>query len=306
MHEKSLNLPQTHHQTLKHAVYTELQTTTNFSFLRGASHVEELFARAAVLGLPALGITDRATLAGIVRAHQRAEETNVRLIVGTRLDLTDGPSVLVYPTDQPAYAALCRLLTLGKSRAGKGACDLTWTDLAAAGDSMVAVLCSPPTPETLQRLKADFADRAYLALTLRRRPNDAARLHREAELGRAARVPTVATGDVLYHAPDRHILADVLTCIREGRVIDDIGHDRDRAADRHLKPPEEMARLFARHPDAIERTMEIADRCRFSLNELRYQYPHEVHIDGLTAQQTLERLTWEGAALAIPRTFRIT
>ena len=276
-------------------MYTELQTTTNFSFLRGASHVEELFARAAVLNIPALGITDRGTLAGIVRAHQRAEETNVRCIIGTRLDLTDGASVLVYPTDQPAYARLCRLLTLGKSRAGKGACDLAWNDLAAAGDGMIGILCSSPRPQTLQRLKADFADRAYLALTVRRRPNDALRLHEAAELARAARVPTVATGDVLYHAPGRHILADVLTCVREGRTIDEIGHDRDHAADRHLKPPEEMARLFARHPGAIERTMEIADRCRFSLNELRYQYPHEVHIAGLTAQQTLERLTWEGA-----------
>src|ERR1700689_3689563 len=125
-------------------MYTELQTTTNFSFLRGASHIEELFARAAVLGLPALGITDRGTLGGIVHAHQRAEETNVRLIIGTRLDLTDGPAVLVYPTNQPAYARLCRLLTLGKSHAKKGACDLTWDDLAAAGDGMIAVLCSPP------------------------------------------------------------------------------------------------------------------------------------------------------------------
>ena len=281
-------------------MYTELQTTTNFSFLRGASHVEELFTRASVLGLPALGITDRGTLAGIVRAHQRAKETNIRCIVGTRLDLTDGPSALVYPTNHQAYARLCRLLTLGKSRAGKGGCDLAWNDLAAAADGMIAILCSPPTPQILQRLKEDFADRAYMALTIRRRPNDAVRLHEAAELARAARVPTVATGDVLYHAPGRHVLADVLTCIREGRVIDEIGHDRDHAADRHLKPPEEMARLFARHPGAVERTMEIADRCRFSLNELRYQYPHEVHITGLTAQQTLERLTWEGATSRYP------
>jgi error-prone DNA polymerase len=281
-------------------MYTELQTTTNFSFLRGASHVEELFARAAVLGLPALGITDRGTLGGIVRAHQRAEETNIRLIIGTRLDLTDGPAVLVYPTDQPAYARLCRLLTIGKSRAGKGGCELTWNDLAAAGDGMIAVLCSPPSPADLRRLKADFADRAYMALTVRRRPNDAVRRHEAAELARAAGVPTVATGDVLYHAPGRHILADVLTCIREGRTIDEIGHDRDHAADRHLKSPEEMARLFARHPGAVERTMEIAERCRFSLKELRYQYPNEVHIAGLTAQQTLERLTWEGAASRYP------
>src|SRR5580698_4825078 len=174
-------------------MYTELQTTTHFSFLRGASHVEELFARAAVLGLPALGITDRGTLGGIVRAHQRAEETNVRCIIGTRLDLTDDASVLVYPTNQPAYARLCRLLTLGKSRAGKGGCELTWNDLAAAGDGMIAILCASPTIQTLQRLKADFGDRAYLALTVRRRPNDAIRLHEAAEMARVTRVPTVAT-----------------------------------------------------------------------------------------------------------------
>src|SRR5579864_3447 len=163
-------------------MYTELQTTTNFSFLRGASHVEELFARAAVLGIPALGITDRGTLAGIVRAHQRAEETNVRCVIGTRLDLTGGPSVLVYPTNQPAYARLCRLLTLGKSRAGKAGCDLDWSDLAAAGDGMIAILRPPPTISVLRRLKADFADRGYIALTLRRRPDDAVRLHAAAEL----------------------------------------------------------------------------------------------------------------------------
>ena len=281
-------------------MYTELQTTTNFSFLRGASHAAELFARAAVLKLPALAIADRGTLAGIVRAHKAAEETNVRAIAGARLDLTDGPSVLVYPTDLPAYARLCHLLTLGKARAGKGGCDLAWNDLAAAGDGMIAILCSPPETEMLQRLKADFGDRAYLALTVRRLPNDALRLHRDAEMARAARVPTVATGDVLYHAPGRHILCDVLTCIREGRTIDDIGHARDRDADRHLKPPEEMARLFARYPGAIEHTMDIADRCRFSLNELRYQYPHEVRAENMTAQETLEQRTWQGAKSRYP------
>ena len=114
--------------------YAELQVTSNYSFLRGASHIEELFAQASMFGLSALGITDRNSLAGIVRAHQRAEETNVRCVIGTRLDLTDGASVLIYPTAQPAYARLCRLLTLGKSRAGKAGCDLTWNDLAAAAE----------------------------------------------------------------------------------------------------------------------------------------------------------------------------
>ncbi|HEY3848530.1 MAG TPA: error-prone DNA polymerase, partial [Acetobacteraceae bacterium] len=282
------------------ATYTELQVTTNYSFLRGASHIEELFAQAAMLGLPALGITDRNSLAGIVRAHQRAQEAGVRLVIGCRLDLADATSVLVYPTDRPAYSRLCRLLSIGKSRAGKAACDLHWDDLATHADGLIAVLCSPPTPEKIRRLQADFADRAYVALTLQRRPNDAVRLQEITDLARQARVATVVTGDVLYHVPQRRVLQDVLTCIREGCTIDDAGFRRERSVDRHLKPPAEMARLFARHPDAVARTQEIADRCRFSLDELRYQYPHEVRFPGLTAQQTLEQLTMEGAQRRYP------
>ncbi|MBV9251295.1 MAG: PHP domain-containing protein, partial [Acetobacteraceae bacterium] len=280
--------------------YIELQTTTNYSFLRGASHIEELCAQAAILGLPALGITDRNSLAGIVRAHQRAKETNLRLIVGCRLDLTDNTSVLVYPTNRPAYSRLTRLLTKGKSRAGKGACHLNWADLAEAGEGLIAVLCSNITQANMQRLRADFKDRSYVALTLQRRPNDAVRLHHIADMAQQQHVATVATGDVLYHVPQRRILQDVLACIREGCTIDDAGFRRERSFDRHMKSPQEMARLFAQYPDAVARTQEIADRARFSLNELRYQYPHEVHIPGLTAQQTLEQLTWEGAARRYP------
>jgi error-prone DNA polymerase len=242
--------------------YAELQVTSNYSFLHGASHIEELFAQAAAFGLKALGITDRNTLAGIVRAHQRAAETGPRLVVGCRLDLADGPSVLAYPTDRAAYARLCRLLTLGKGRAGHGnGCLLRWEDLAAGGDGLLAILvpeeADAALAASLARLRADFSDRAYLALTLRRRPGDAVRLRRLADLAEAADVPTIATGDVLYHAPERRILQDVLTCIREGCTIDEAGFRRERSADRHLKPPEEMARLFRRHPDALTRTPKI-------------------------------------------------
>jgi error-prone DNA polymerase len=280
--------------------YIELQVTTNYSFLRGASHIEELMARAAVLGMQALAITDRNSLAGIVRAHQRAREVGMRLIIGCRLDLADGPSLLVYPMDRAGYARLTRLLTLGKSRAGKGKCELRWPDVAAAAEGLIGVLCSDPTDDNIGRLKAGFGNRAYVALTLMHRPNDAVRLQIIADRARAARVPVVATNDVLYHAPGRRILQDVLTCIRETCTIDALGHRRERSVVRHLEAPAEMARQFARHPDAVARTQEIADRCRFSLDELRYQYPHEVRIAGLTAQRTLEKLTWEGAARRYP------
>src|ERR1700722_8484925 len=154
-------------------MYTELQVTTNYSFLRGASHIEELMVRAAVLGMNALAVTDRNSLAGIARAHQRAKEARIRLIVGCRLDLTNGPSVLVYPTTRSGYSRLTRLLTAGKRRAGKGKCELHWPDLAAAAEDLIAILCTDPTKENLLRLKQDFKNRAYVALTLMHRPNDA-------------------------------------------------------------------------------------------------------------------------------------
>jgi error-prone DNA polymerase len=284
--------------------YVELQVTSNYSFLRGASHVEELLAQAAALGLPALAITDRNSLAGIVRAHQRATEIGVRLIVGARLDLRDGAALLVYPTDRPAYSRLCHLLTLGKSRAGKGACDLAWDDVAAHAQGLLATLVPGDPGDTaaaqLHNLHDIFEGSAYAALTLRRRPGDAVRLRRLADQAAAARVPTLATGDVLYHAPERRILQDVLGCIREGCTIDDAGFRRERYADRHLRPPAEMARLFAAYPEAVARTLEVAARCSFSLAELRYQYPDETQSPDETAQQALERLTWDAVPTRYP------
>jgi DNA polymerase III alpha subunit len=171
--------------------YAELQVTTNFSFLRGASHAEELFAQARALGISALGVVDRHSLAGMVRAHEAAKTTGVRLIVGCRLDLSDGTVLLVYPMDRPGYARLCRLLTLGKGRARKGQCTLDWDDVVEHADGLIAILVPDKADETLRlrlgRLRQTFGDRAYLALTLRRRPKDAQRLQALADMARAAR-----------------------------------------------------------------------------------------------------------------------
>ena len=284
--------------------YAELQVTSNYSFLRGASHIEELVAQARLLGLQAIGVTDRNSLAGMARAHQRAQEAGIRLVVGCRLDLRDSPPVLVYPTNRGAYARLCRLLTLGKARAGKAACDLGWQDLAAHGDDMIVILL-PDAPDaalagSLARLRTDFPGRCYLALTLRRRPGDAVRLRQLADMARLARVPPVATGDVLYHVPQRRILQDVLTCIREGCTIEQAGFRRERSADRCLKSPDDTARLFARHPDAVARTLEIVERCGFSLADLRYQYPDEVDDPALTPQQALTKLVWSDLSRRYP------
>ncbi len=284
--------------------YAELQVTSHFSFLRGASSCEELFAQAAVCGIEALAVCDRGSLAGIVRAHEAAKVTGVRAVVGCRLDLSDGMTLLVYPTDRAAYSRLCRLLSIGKARAGKGACELAWSDVADWSEGLLAVLvpdeADADCAARLRRLAGQFGDRAYMALTLRRRPGDQLRLHELSNLAAVVQVRTVVTNDVLFHAPDRRLLQDVVTCIREACTIDDAGFRRERHADRHLKPAGEMARLFARYPEALARTAEIVERCRFSLDELRYQYPEEACIPGLTPQAALERLTWEGAKRRYP------
>ena len=284
--------------------YVELQVTSNYSFLRGASHVEELFVAAKALGMSAMAITDHNTLAGTARAHARAEEVGIRPIVGCRLDLRDSFPLLAYPLDRAGYARLCRLLTLGKARTGKGGCDLSWRDLVELGEGLLLILL-PDAPDDslaaqLRRLRVDFAGRCYVSLTLRRRPGDQVRLRQLHDLAQAARVPTVVTGDVLFHEPGRRLLQDVVTCIREGCTIDGVGFRRERFADRHLKTPEEMARLYVGYSEALDRTAEIADRCRFSLSELRYQYPDEADVPGETPQQALVRAVRDSIPLRYP------
>ncbi len=287
--------------------YVELQVTTNFSFLRGASSPDELFAAAAELGLPALGVVDRNSVAGIVRAWDAAKTTGVRAVIGCRLDLTDGTALLIYPTDRAAYGRMCRLLSVGKSRAGKGACHLDWSDVEDWNEGLIGMLCpdraDPVTQASLARTARIFGDRAYMALSIRRRPRDAIRLRDLAAIAASARVPTVATGDVLYHAPDRRMLHDVVTCIREKCTIDELGERRERFADRHLKTGQEMERLFRRYlrdTAPVARSVDLAARCAFSLDELRYQYPDEIRVAGRTPQQELERLTWKKAPERYP------
>jgi len=257
-----------------------------------------------MLGIEALAVVDRNSFAGIVRAHEAAKATRVRLIVGCRLDLADDLSVLVYPTDRAAYAHLCRLLSLGKKRAGKAKCHLTWEDVVAYGDGLIAIFLPDEADDLcalrLRRLREAFGDRGYMALTLRRRPNDQLRLHRLSNLATAMHVPTVVTNDVLFHDPARRIMQDVVTAIRHNVTIDELGFRRERHADRYLKSPQEMHRLFACYPEALGRTIAVAERCTFSLAELEYQYPEERTLPGLTAQQALEKLTWEGAAERYP------
>jgi error-prone DNA polymerase len=285
--------------------YVDLHITSNFSFLRGASHPDELVEHAAALGHAAVAITDVNTLAGIVRAHVAAKEARIQLLVGCRIECTDGTGVLLYPTDRHAYARLCRLLTLGKRRAPKGECHLTLHDVIDHQQGLVAVALPPGEREpigerfieTLQGLRRVFDDdRLSLATSCLYGPDDAARLEQLADLARHTGVPLVATNDVHYHVPQRRPLQDVLTCIRHGCTIENAGLRLFPHAERHLKAPEEMARLFAAHPGAVRRTLEVARRAAgFSLDQVRYEYPEEVCPTGRTPMEHLRDLTWKGA-----------
>ena len=284
--------------------YSELQVTTHYSFLRGASSCEELFATASALGIPALGIVDRNSVAGLVRALRAAEHVgNVRTIPGCRLDLVSGDSVLVWPQDRAAWSRLTSLLSIGKARADaqrgeKGKCFLHWDDLAARAEGLVAALVADRVPdERALRWMADVFGtdgRGHVCLTHHRRPGDAPRLHETALAAEAFGLTPLATGDVLYHHPSRRMLQDVVTAIREKTTIDDLGFRRERHADRHLQPPAEMARRFRDHPRALAAVEAVVERCAFSLRDLTYQYPDEIVIPGKTAQEALATLALNG------------
>ena len=291
-------------------MYAELQVTTNYSFLRSGSHPGELALQAVDLGHTAIGIADRNTLAGVVRAytalkeyyeeHPTPPEQQTKLLVGSRIETRDGYSLLAYPTDLDAYKRLSRLLTVGNRRAAKGQCDLTFDDLSAHADGILAIVLPPRRPddpafhERLRGLAHLFEDRCYLAGTALFRGDDTRRLAQLDNLADEMGVGLVATNDVHYHAPERRALQDVVTAIRLGCTVDELGFRRFASAERHLKYPKEMARLFRRHPRAIERTQEIVNRCCFTLDQLTYQYP-VMYEGGETPMDKLVRLTWEGA-----------
>jgi error-prone DNA polymerase len=292
--------------------YAELQVASAFSFLRGASSPEELAAAASVLGLSAIAITDLNSVAGVVRMYDAAKEVGIRLMVGARLSFRDGtPDLLCYPQDRTAWGRLTRLLTVGKGRVPHGdnsdaakatnRCFLHYADLLEHGEGQILLVIAPDRLDAgfranVQCLRADFRGRAYLAASRRYRGDDASRLRALAELP----LPMAATNDVLYHLPDRRPLQDVMTCVRLGCRIDQAGIALQPNAERHLKSPKEMSRLFRDHPDAVMRTQEIAGRCGFSLEELAYEYPDEPIPPGLTPDEHLANLTWQGAGARYP------
>jgi error-prone DNA polymerase len=294
----------------RRARYAELASTTNYTFLTGASHPEELVVEAANHGLHALAITDTNTLGGVVRAHVEAKSVGMPLVIGCRLVFTDpeaqGASILVYPTDRASYGGLCRLLTEGKRAAEKGACRLTIADLLAHERGLLAVVepaaLGDGTADLLRRLRGVFTDdRLSLAASRRFGPDDAQRLRDLHAMGRELRVPLVATNDVLYHDPDQRPMQDVLTCIRRRCTLAEAGRALGVNAERFIKDGEEMAHLFRGHEGWVSRAADIADRALgFSLDQMRYEYADEVVPARMTPIQYLAGLTWAGAERCYP------
>ncbi|HTB05092.1 MAG TPA: error-prone DNA polymerase [Bradyrhizobium sp.] len=293
--------------------YAEIGITTNFSFLRGGSDPRDYVHQASDLRLPVIGIADHNTLAGVVRAYKELENPKVnhkpKLLIGSRLVfMDDTPDVLVYPRDRAAYGRLCQLLTRGKRGEGteKGECHLRLHDLLEFAEGQLLAVMLPhrfeatKSIEVLDQLWRSRADGVWLAASLLYRGDDRRRLARLHGVATTARVPLLATNEVLYHDPARRQLQDVLTCIREKTTIDAIGKRLEANAERHLKPADEMARLFYDVPEAIAETMRFAGRIDFSLDQLKYQYPDEPVPPGKTAQRHLEDLTWQGAHRRFP------
>jgi error-prone DNA polymerase len=296
--------------------YAEIGITTNFSFLRGGSDPRAYVHEAGRLGIPVIGIADHNTLAGVVRAWKEIDNPKVlnkpKLLIGTRLVFMDGtPDILVYPRDRAAYGRLCQLLTKGKrgddtKQVEKGECHLKLDDLLEFVEGQLLVLTLPHrfdatgAEKILMYLKASSADGVWLAASLIYRGDDRRRLARLHDVAAKAKVPLLATNEVLYHHPARRPLQDVLTCIREKTTIDAVGKRLEANAERHLKPAHEMVRLFRELPEAIAETMAFAGRISFSMDQLRYQYPDEPVPKGKTAQRHLEDLTWIGAHKKFP------
>jgi error-prone DNA polymerase len=313
--------------------YVELHCKSNFSFLEGASHAYELVEQAQALGYSGIALTDRNSLAGVVRAFTAAKDATIPFYVGCELNFVDGPPLLIWPKNRTGYGKLCRLLTLGRCRAEKGECYLSWHDLASnVSDCVVALiphwlpiplaktkneeflerLAKPfgPIPQGpddnnvwgqwIRRAQAIFSNAFYLSTQLHRGVDDRLKLERYRDLARPLGVKLLATGDVLYHIPERMILQDCLTAITTGSTIDAVAAVRPANAQRHLRSRKEIASLYAAAPEAITHTTEVASQLEFRLDQLKYEYPIESNPHGISPIQYLKRLAWQGAKSRYP------
>jgi len=287
-------------EAIPKADFVELGLATPFSFLRGASDAIELVLTAVQLRMDAIGIADRDTLAGVVRLHSAAKGAGMRPLIGCRLCPVDAPELLAYPLDREGYGRLSRLLSLGKMRSAKGDCDLSLSEIALHAEG-IAFIAMPGEDldafeAALRALAEALPGWSHVAAAHHYRGDDLARIERLDRMAEGHGLSILATNDVLYHAPERRPLQDVMACIREKVTLATAGYLLNPNAERHLKSPAEMIRLFERWPHAIAATREFADAIDFSLDELRYEYPQETCPEGRSPQEHLEHLTWIGAS----------
>jgi error-prone DNA polymerase len=286
-------------------IFAELIAATNYSFLTGASHPAEMVARSQALGMAGIGIADRNTVAGVVRAHVAWRDlggidSGFRLVVGARLVFADGtPDVIAYPATRYGWGRLTRLLTLGNRRATKGDCILHLPDLLDHAEDLLLIATGRDRAVIEQLVKAR-PGAVWLAAAMHRTGADARRLAETQALAAAAGVPLIATNDALYADPAARPLHDVMTCIREGTTIAEAGRRLLANAERHLKAPAEMARLFRACPEALAATAHFVSRIAFTLDDLVYEYPHEPVPPGWTPQDWMEHLVLEGGRAIFP------
>jgi error-prone DNA polymerase len=285
--------------------YAELAVTTNYSFLRGASHPGQFVEQAASLGYAAIGIADRNSLAGVVRAFDAWQklkpENRPRLLVGTRLVFRDGtPDIIAYPRDRIAYGRLCQLLSRGKLRAPKGECFLDLSDLVEFRDGLLLIVIPPHQARDIKPLLAKLGSDTWLAASMLYTGEDRRRLKALMRLSRESKVPLLAVNDALYHHSNQRELQDIVTCIREHVTLDQAGKRLEANAERHLKRPQEMARLFRACPETIAETLRLTERMTFVLDELKQNYPHEPVPPGKTADGHLRDLTEAGLQWRYP------
>ncbi|OIR16486.1 error-prone DNA polymerase [mine drainage metagenome] len=280
--------------------YAELHCLSNFTFLRGASHAEELVERARELNYAALAITDECSLAGVVRAHMAAKKCGLKLIVGSEIRFADGPSIVLLATDRTGYGNLSELISQGRRNAIKGRYSLALSDIQNGLPGCLALLLPDPMPtlEQAQQVATIFPGRSWLAVELFRAADDAERLSRLIELGAVASLPLVAAGDVHMHVAQRRALQDTLTAIRLCVPVFEAGTELYPNGERHLRELADLARIY--QPELLEQTLVVAERCHFSLDELRYEYPEELVPAGETAISYLRKLTEEGLLLRFP------
>lgn len=289
--------------------YAELQILSAFSFLEGASQADEFVETAIKLGHDAVSIADRNTLAGVVRMHaavnyHKKHGKNIKLLVGARLDLIDGQSLLCYPKNKPAYGRLSRLISLGRRRAEKGDCRISIKDVVDHAKGQIFIYLPPPIlPDnfaTIIRLYQKYFTSFYVAVNHSYGGNDAAYIAKIAHICRSFKIDIVATNNVIMHNKARKPLADILTCMREKITITQIGKLALKNAERYLKPADLMYKIFKNQPLALSNIQKIADEIEFNLDQLAYEYPKEVSPNGRSAYDELVYLTMQNEKIRYP------